>query len=206
MDAEELEAIIARFRDICVNEDDEVLRQQMEHSIQAYNNKALKNNIRFVRDCVEAIAAAGLETEQEKLNRLAHVFFAKEDWGQSFDFEASPHLKPEQLGAHGWPPERLDQILDLPQLRRDSLKPAFSEKFSATLVDGMMKFVFGEHAEPTVVPRELVAFFSCASGLYDLDYNRLGLCEKRCTRLSKASTQSPNRSRKRCQLCPSNWT
>jgi hypothetical protein len=39
------------------------------------------------------------------------------------------------------------------------------------------KVVFGEHTEPSVVPRELLAFFSCVSGVYHLNYNRLGLCE-----------------------------
>lgn len=174
MDAQELEAIIANFRGMHVNEDDEALRQRIEHSIQAYNNKARDNNIRFVRDCVEAVAAAGLDTEQEKLNRIAQVFFAEEDWGQNIDFETrthDPQEKPKQLGDYGWPPERLEQVLDLPQLRRDSLKPAFSNEFSATLVDEMTKMVFGEHVKPALVPRELLAFFSCVRGVYDLDYN-----------------------------------
>ncbi|KAG9700859.1 hypothetical protein KCU95_g954, partial [Aureobasidium melanogenum] len=177
MDTEDLEAIIASFRSLHVDEDDEALRQRMEQSIQEYNTKARESNLRFVRECVEAVAAAGLETEQEKLNRMAHVFFAMKDWGTNIDFDAKPHLKPEQAGDYGWPPKRLDQVLDLPQLSRDSLKPAFSRDFSAMLVQEMTKFVFGEHAEPSVVPRELVAFFSCVSGVYDLGYNRLGLCE-----------------------------
>ncbi|KAG9739782.1 hypothetical protein KCU73_g9390, partial [Aureobasidium melanogenum] len=134
MDPEDLEAIVASFRSLHVDEDDEALRQRMEQSIQEYNRKARESNHRFVRECVEAVAAAGLETEQEKLNRMAHVFFAMEDWGTNIDFDAKPHLKPKQLGDYGWPPERLDQVLELPQLSRDSLKPALSKEFSAMLV------------------------------------------------------------------------
>ncbi|KAH0021489.1 hypothetical protein KCU78_g6094, partial [Aureobasidium melanogenum] len=177
MDPEDLEAIVASFRSLHVDEDDEALRQRMEQSIQEYNRKARESDHRFVRECVEAVAAAGLETEQEKLNRMAHVFFAMEDWGTNIDFDAKPHLKPKQLGDYGWPPERLDQVLELPQLSRDSLKPALSKEFSAMLVQEMTNVVFGEHAESSVVPKELAAFFSCVSGVYDLDYNRLGLCE-----------------------------
>lgn len=177
MDAGDLQAIIARLRGIRVNETDEALKQQMEQSIQEYDRKARENNNLFVRECVEAVAAAGLDTEQEKLDRMAHVLFGMEDWGANIDFEANPHLKPKQFGDYGWPPERLDQVLELPQLRRNGLKPAFSKEFSAMLVDEMTKVVFGEHAEPSVVPQELVAFFSCVSGVYDLNYNRLGLCE-----------------------------
>ncbi|KAH0369413.1 hypothetical protein KCU65_g3285, partial [Aureobasidium melanogenum] len=177
MDTEDPEAIIAGFRSLHVDEDDEALRQRMEQSMQEYNTKARESNLRFVRECVEAIAAAGLETEQEKVNRMAHVFFAAENWGSNIDFESEPHLKPEQVGDYGWPPERLDQVLELPQLSRDSLKPAFSKEFSTLLVQEMTKKVFGEHSEASVVPRELAAFFSYVSGVYDLDYNRLGLCE-----------------------------
>ncbi|KAH0154017.1 hypothetical protein KCU67_g9227, partial [Aureobasidium melanogenum] len=137
MDPEDLEAIVASFRSLHVDEDDEALRQRMEQSIQEYNRKARESDHRFVRECVEAVAAAGLETEQEKLNRMAHVFFAMEDWGTNIDFDAKPHLKPKQLGDYGWPPERLDQVLELPQLSRDSLKPALSKEFSAMLVQEM---------------------------------------------------------------------
>lgn len=79
MDPEDLKAVIARSRSLQVDEDDETLRQRMEQSIQEYNTKARESNLRFVRGCVEAITAAGLETEEEKVNRMAHVFFAAED-------------------------------------------------------------------------------------------------------------------------------
>lgn len=178
MDDKDLEAIVTRFRGIHVDEDDEAVRQQMEHSIQKYNDTARENNIRFVRECVEAVAAAVLETERERLDRMAHVFFAMANWETNTDYDVYPHLKPKQLGDHGWPPERLDRVLELPQIRRDSLKgPALSKEFSATLVDEMTKLVFGEHTEACVVPRELIAFFSCVSGVKDLGYNRIGLCE-----------------------------
>jgi predicted transcriptional regulator len=99
MDAEDLAAIIARFRGIRVNENDNAIAQQMEHSIQGYNKKARENNIRFVRECVEAVATADLETEQQKVNRMARVLFGMENWGTNINLEAKPHLSQSDLAT-----------------------------------------------------------------------------------------------------------
>lgn len=174
MDTEDLEAIIAGLRDVRV--DDETLKMSMRRSVQEYNQKAQESNLRLLRECVDAVAAADLETEQEKLNRIAHLLFAMETWGQDENFSTDPQDTPKRVGDYGWPPERLDQVLGLPQLHKDCTNPPFTEEFSTMLVEEMASVVFGGHTEFKVAPRELLAFFRCVSGVCDLNYNRVGLC------------------------------
>ncbi|KAG9565761.1 hypothetical protein KCU71_g1646, partial [Aureobasidium melanogenum] len=176
MAEEDLEIITTSLRTTSINSDSSTLEQQMHHAIVAYNQKSKASNLCLVRNCVNAISSLNLSTEQEKLNRLAHILFMEKDWGQNEDFSKQPENAPQQVGDYGWPPERLEQVLDLPQLQRDCYNPPYSEKFSTMLVEEMVKVVFKGREDETVVPHELIAFFSCVSGVFSLDYDQRGLC------------------------------
>ncbi|KAK6004992.1 hypothetical protein QM012_007771 [Aureobasidium pullulans] len=177
MATEDLETTIPNIHDTSLDADDSTLQQRMHLAIHAYNQKSKESNIRLLRDCVDAISALNLPTEDQKVNRIAHVLFATEDWGQNEDFSTRPQSGPKQIGDYGWPPERLEQVLELPQVQRNCFKPAFSKEFSAILVEEMTSVVFEGREDEGVMPVELTAFFSCVSGVYSLDYDRRGLCE-----------------------------
>lgn len=67
-------------------------------------------------------------------------------------------------------------MLELPQLQRSCYRPPYTEKFSTILVEEMVEVVFKGREDKAVVPQELIAFFSCVSGVFSLDYDRRGLC------------------------------
>lgn len=176
MAQEDLKTITAKIHDISINSDDSTLKHFMQQAISTYNQKSKQSNILLLRDCVSAISALTLPTETEKLNRIAHILFATEDWGQNEDFSNRPQEAPKQIGDYGWPPEDLDQVLELPLLSRDCFNPPYSAEFSAMLVEEMVNVVFDGREEEKVIPRELIAFFSCVSGVFSLGYDRRGLC------------------------------
>ncbi|KAG9515386.1 hypothetical protein KCU93_g9503, partial [Aureobasidium melanogenum] len=68
----------------------------MHHTIVAYNQKSKASNLCLVRNCVNAISSLNLPTEQEKLNRLAHILFMEKDWGRNEDFSKQPKNAPKQ--------------------------------------------------------------------------------------------------------------
>lgn len=174
--SEDLETTLAGVHNMTIDSDFRTLRQQMHLAIQSYNQKSKQSNLRLIGDCANAISTLNL-TEQEKLNRIAHILFRSEDWGQHEDFSNQPEGAPKQMGDYGWPPERLEQVLELSQLQRDCYSPPYSGKFSTMLVEEMVKVVFkGWEQHAGVVPRELIAFFSCVGGVFGFDYDRRGIC------------------------------
>ncbi|KAH0369528.1 hypothetical protein KCU65_g3284, partial [Aureobasidium melanogenum] len=174
--SEELETTLAGMHNIAIAPSFLTLKQQMHHAIQSYNQRSKQSNLRLLGDCVNAISSLNL-TEQEKLNRLAHILFRAEDWGQNEDFSDSPESAPKQMGDYGWPPARLEQVLELPQLQKDCYRPLYTERFSTMLGEEMVKVVFeGREEHKVVVPQELIAFFSCTSGVFSLDHDRRGIC------------------------------
>ncbi|KEQ60407.1 uncharacterized protein M437DRAFT_86868 [Aureobasidium melanogenum CBS 110374] len=174
--SEDLERTVAGTHNVAIDSDALTLKQEMHLAVQSYNQKSKESNLRLLRDCVNAISTLNL-TEQEKLNRIAQILFRSEDWGQNEDFSNQPESAPKQVGDYGWPPERLEQVLGLPQLQRNCYRLPYSEKFSTMLVEEMIKVVFkGREEHKVVVPQELIAFFGFVSGVLSLDYDRRGLC------------------------------
>lgn len=176
MAVQDLETIIANMRNTSIDPADLDLNQRMHFAIQAYNQESKDSNLRLLHDCIKAINTLNLPREEEKLNRIARILFATEDWGQDVDFSNRLESAPERVGDYGWPPEWLGQVLELPQVQIDCFKPRYSKEFSAMFVEEMVKVVFAGRGEERVVPRELIAFFSCASGVCSLDLDRRGVC------------------------------
>lgn len=173
--SEDLENTVAGIHNIAIDSDVSNFEQQMRHAIHSYNSKSKANNLRLLRTCVNAIFSLDLSTEQ-KLNRIARVFFGEKDWGQNMEFSKAGR-KPQRVGDYGWPSDSLEEVVELPQLQEKCYRPPYSEGFSTMLVEEMVKVVFkGQEEQRIVVPEELIAFFSCTSGVFSLDFDRRELC------------------------------
>ncbi|KAG9850218.1 hypothetical protein KCU98_g4492, partial [Aureobasidium melanogenum] len=85
MTEEDLETMTINLRTVSLDSDDSTLKQRMHLAIQSYNQKSKQSNLRLLSDCVSAISSLNLPTEQEKLNRIAHILCVRGVFSLDYD-------------------------------------------------------------------------------------------------------------------------